>query len=150
MKKEKSNMEFRKRVSLLGVITGSIVAVLGRQMGSSFVGAFIGIQLEPSGTAAPANLGYTNPSLVFIALLVTALFSILGGYTAATIARHNEMLNGALSSFLAILLAVCSIFTDPLYLAMLTLISSPLFAALGGYLRLKQKARKTSPNQEHP
>jgi hypothetical protein len=126
-------MEFRKKVSVLGVITGSIVAVIGRQMVLLVVGVIIGILLPSSGTGAPANV-------VFVGFLIMALFSILGGYIAAFIAKHDELLNGALSSFLAILLAVCSITTDPVYLAMLTLISSPLFAALGGYLRLKQKA----------
>jgi len=40
---------------------------------------------------------------------------------------------------------VCSMSFDPLLLAMLALITSPLFALLGGYLRLKQKSRKQLP-----
>ncbi len=141
-------MQSLKKVSVIGVVTGSIVAVAGRTIVSLVVGVIIGLFLASSGTAMPANAaeaGLTNPYIVAITFLVMSLFSMLGGYTAATIAKHDELLNGALSSLLALVLAVCSLSTDPLYLAILTLITTPLLAALGGYLRLKQKARKQPP-----
>lgn len=138
-------MEFRKKVSISGIFAGSIVGVVGRFIVIGVVGVFIGIGLAASGAEVPSNIGYINPLIMSVGFLVSSLFSILGGYIAASIAKHDEMLNGALSSFLAMLFAVCSMSTDPVYLAMITLITSPLFAALGGYLRLNQKERKQSP-----
>jgi hypothetical protein len=101
----------------------------------------IGIQIAASGSEVPTNFGYT-PVGGSITFLVMSLFSILGGYTAAAIAKHDELLNGALSSILAMLFAICSISTDPLILAILTLLTTPLLAALGGYLRFRQMRRK--------
>ena len=75
---------------------------------------------------------------------MVTFFLILKGFTAATIAKHDELLNGALSSLLATPSVVCSISTDPLYLVLLTPITTPLLAALGGYLRFRQVARKTA------
>jgi hypothetical protein len=138
-------MEFRKKVSILGIITGSIAAVLGRTIVIFVMGIFIDILLAASGAEVPANTGYTNPLIMSLAFVVSSLISILGGYIAAYIAKHDELLNGALSSFLPMLFAICTLFSDPLYLAILTLIISPLLALFGGYLRLKQRARKQSP-----
>jgi hypothetical protein len=141
-------MQSLKKVSLVGVIAGSIVSVAGRFLVSLVVGFFIGIQLAASGATMPANAveaGFTNPYIVVITFLVMSLFSILGGYTAATIAKHDELLNGALSSFLAMLWAFCTLSTNPLFLVILTLITTPLLAALGGYLRTRQMRRKQSP-----
>ncbi len=82
------------------------------------------------------------------------MFSVLGGYIGALIAKHDELLNGALSSFLCVLSGVYALFTGshPVYLILLeilALIISPLLGMLGGYLRFKQKSRKqiqvTSP-----
>jgi hypothetical protein len=137
-------MQSLKKVSALGVITGSIVAILGRLIVTFVVGLVIGIQIAASGSEVPTNFGYT-PVGGSITFLVMSLFSILGGYTAAAIAKHDELLNGALSSLLAMLWAFCSLFTDPLYLAILTLLTTPLLAALGGYLRFRQMAHKQPP-----
>jgi hypothetical protein len=79
--------------------------------------------------------------------------SILGGYVAARIARHDELLNGAASAFLRIALGLIPIALlffgtrgfviglDPLAARILPLLASPLFGLLGGYLRLRQTHR---------
>ena len=134
-------MQSLKKISVLGVITGSIVATFGRNIVVFVIGIFIGIFLAASGAEVPADMGYTNP-LASITFLVSSLFSILGGYLAAYLAKHDELLNGVLSSFLPQLFINCTLFSDPLYLAILTLITSPLLALLGGYLRLRQKSGK--------
>jgi hypothetical protein len=141
--KEKCTMEFRQKVSVSGVIIGSLVAVVVMFLASLGVGFFIGLFLAASGTEMPADIGYyTNPFVLSITLLIFMLFSIMGGYIAAKIADHDELLNGALSSFLPMLLAICSLSPASSFLTILVVITSPLFALLGGYLRLKHKARK--------
>ena len=140
-------MQSLKKVSVLGVIIGSVVGVGGKTIVLLVIGTFIGILLASGGPANVNEIGYTNPYVFSITVLITSLFSILGGYIAAFIAKHNELLNGALSSFLAMMLAVCSISTEPLYLTMFYLITSPLFALLGGYLRLKQINRGSSTSR---
>ncbi len=71
--------------------------------------------------------------------------SILGGYVAARLAKHDELLNGVLSSFLCVAIGIYSIAlgyeAGSLPMAVVTLFSSAVFALLGGYLRLLQKSR---------
>ena len=141
-------MEFRKKVSVSGVITGSIAAVAGRTIVSFVAGVIIGILLAASGAEVPANTSYTNPLLMSLNFVVSSLFSILGGYIAAYIAKHDELLNGALSAFLPMLFVICTLFSDPLYLGILTLIISPLLALFGGYLRLNKWRENNRRNQE--
>jgi len=74
-----------------------------------------------------------------------SLCSVFGGYVAAWIAKHDEVLNGALSSILCVgsgvyaLLGARAAGDAALHLALLPL--SPALGALGGYLSLWRKAR---------
>lgn len=73
--------------------------------------------------------------------------SVFGGYVAARLAKHDELLNAALSSFLCVAIGIYSIAlgrdAGALPTAVATLFSSVVFALLGGYLRLLQ-SRKAS------
>jgi len=154
-------MEFRKNVSILGIMTGSVVAVVGSIIVGLVIGIFYGILLAVSGTQSSAmvdEIVYTNPYIVSITFLVMALFSILGGYITAYIAKHDELLNGALSgSFLLMLSAIFSMYSDDsmsaysysgffALISILSLIATPLLSMFGGYLRLKQTSRKKLPS----
>jgi hypothetical membrane protein len=88
----------------------------------------------------------TDPRIFTANLIVGGFFSILGGYIGALIAKHDELLNGALSSVFCVLTGVYSIvtgsYTGSLVLAILSLFIDPVLCMFGGYLRLLQRSRK--------
>jgi len=72
--------------------------------------------------------------------------SVLGGYIAARLAKHDELLNGLLSSFLCVSLAVYTIAsgkdTNTLWVQIFLLVASPAFALLGGDLMRRQRQHR--------
>ena len=149
-------MEFRKKVSILGFVVGAIVDIVGTNIWAIFMTIYVMfsfniLQMATSSpteaTAKVLDIFQTNPLIFSVNFIVGAMFSILGGYIAALIAKHDELLNGALSSFLCILSGVYGLATgsSPFYLVLLEILAfviSPLLGMFGGYLRLKQKSRK--------
>lgn len=149
-------MEFRKKVSILGFMIGSIADIVGTNIWGVFMTIYVMVsynllQIAASSptelTAKVLNIFQTNPLIFSVNFIVGAMFSILGGYIAALIAKHDELLNGALSSFLCILSGIYGLVTGsyPIYLVLLEILAfiiSPLLGMFGGYLRLKQKSRK--------
>jgi hypothetical protein len=69
--------------------------------------------------------------------------SALGGYVAAWFSKHDELLNGGLSSFLCVLISLSQLTKGNYYypqpVRVLLLVAAPAFAIFGGYLRLRQK-----------
>jgi hypothetical protein len=92
-----------------------------------------------------------NTLLYAILLLVGAACSVLGGYVAAWLAKHNELLNGSLSSFLCVALGLYSLGagkeSGTLPVNLLELLASPILGLLGGYLRLTQTHHRGPTNQ---
>jgi heme A synthase len=84
-----------------------------------------------------------NSLLYCIQVIVGAACSVLAGFVAAWVAQHDELLNGALSSFACVLLGILAVAADKdphLRLThILLLIASPLFGLLGGYIRHRLK-----------
>ena len=141
------------RVSFKGVIIGGIVDI-----GATFVAAFpvgvyafivSGVSKLPQAQQAQAlaDAMRNTPSVYIAGLLVGALCSVLGGYVAARIARHDELLNGALSSFLCVATGLYAVARGtqgtPPWVHVLLLIISPLLGALGAYLRLRGRKSTT-------
>ena len=129
------------RISIKGVLIGAITDTFS----SMFVGILVGI-LEGiiSHLARIPREVFHKFGLLDLALVLNGLaFSSLGGYIAELLARHDELLNGFLSSFLCVILSVffmaSGIDHHPLLVQLLLLIAAPTFAVLGGYLRLRQK-----------
>jgi hypothetical protein len=148
-------MAFRKKVSFLGFIVGSLVDVVGTNIWGVFITIYVLISFNLLGMAqsAPTEISgriysifKTDPFVFSANLIVGSLFSILGGYIGATIAKHDELLNGALSSFLCVGSGLISFFVHPqstsILLVIISLVLSPLLAMFGGFLRLKQRIRK--------
>ena len=83
-------------------------------------------------------------------ILIGLACSALGGFVAARIAKHDELLNGALSSLLCLALSIYVVATgqdlSPRWVQMLLLPASPVMALLGGYLM--QRRRMTSTHTE--
>jgi hypothetical protein len=84
-----------------------------------------------------------NPLLFGLQSLMGLVCSVLGGYVAARVANHDELLNGLLACLLPVALGIFSLATSknsgPLFLQVLLLVASPLCSRLGGHLRLVQK-----------
>jgi hypothetical protein len=97
----------------------------------------------PHDPSAITNAIHASPSLYGLQLLIGFGCSVLGGYVAAWIAKHDELLNGALSSSLCIAIGVYSFargkMLGTLPVEILLLSASPLGAFLGGYLKRLQK-----------
>jgi len=149
-------MAFRKKVSILGFMVGSIADIVGTNIWAVVVTLYILFSYNLLLTSASSTdltetvltIIKTDPLIFSLNFIVGSFFSILGGYIGAFIAKHDELLNGALSSFLCVLSGLYAIFTGsysvPLYLAILSLLISPMLSMFGGYLRLKQKSGKQS------
>ena len=69
---------------------------------------------------------------------------VLSGYISARLAKHNELLNGALASFLCIIDVLIYMYVkypSSIFYSTIALFSSPLLGMAGGYLRILQKNR---------
>ena len=75
-------------------------------------------------------------------------------YVAARIAKHHELLNGLLSSFLYAAMGLYSILLgkggQSLLMQILLFAAAPAFALLGGYLRQNQKSISRTPSMVGP
>ena len=73
--------------------------------------------------------------------------SILGGYVAAWLAKHDELLNGALSAWLCIAFGIAAFGASvrggtPVWEVILGELASPALGLLGGYFRAAQKRKR--------
>ena len=136
-----------KALSFKGILIGGIVDV-----GLSFV---LGIPLSvyvilkvaslhlPKAQIHDAISGINREMPIFLGQMVLGIVcSILGGYLAARIAKHDEMLNGAMSSWFCLLVAFYALsHVGPVFsplVSALTTLAGPAGATLGGYIRLRQ------------
>jgi hypothetical protein len=96
-------------------------------------------QARASASSVSISAVYANPTLHAVQLFIGVASSLLGGYVAARIAKRDEILNGALSSLLCPAIGVYSLSSGKIVGSLseqsLLLLSSPVIAALGGYLR---------------
>jgi hypothetical protein len=81
-----------------------------------------------------------------ISILIGSLVSIYAGYLAASIAKRQELLHGALSSFLCITMGVISLLSDSSdFLShLMFMFLSPLLGLAGGYIYLSHKKKTGS------
>lgn len=143
------------KVSIKGVVVGGIVDIF-----TSFV---LGIPLviyavsrvdlshtpkDQIKSVVAASL-HGNVSLYTIQLIVGLACSALGGYVAAWLAKHHEVLNGGLSSFLCVAIGIYSISagkdSHSLFVQVLLIVASPMFASIGGYVMWMQRQHRLQP-----
>jgi hypothetical protein len=136
-----------KRISLKGVAIGSIADIVSSNIIGLLLAAYILISSVPSGLAdGPANQVLMASSFYRVSVIILgALCSVLGGYVSARIAKHDDVLNGALSSVLCIGFGVYALLSGSaaghlgLHLALLPV--SVALGALGGYLSSRRRAQ---------
>jgi hypothetical protein len=138
-----------KRISIKGVVIGNIADIVSTNVilvpVMIYVVASSGAALAPDHSAAAftAILRTSTAFLVWSGIL-GGLCSVLGGYVSARIAKHDDVLNGALSAILCVGSGVYALSTGAaghpwLHLALLPL--SPALGALGGVLSARRHAR---------
>jgi hypothetical protein len=135
------------RISVKAVVVGGVTDIVASVILPLPLIVYL-IATEVTGTpkeplqAAVMTAIRANPLLYGLESLISLACSVLGGYVAARVAKHDEMLNGLLASFLPVALGVYSLAiskdSGPLLLPVLLLIASPLCSMLGGHLRLVQ------------
>jgi hypothetical protein len=131
------------RLSLKGIVIGNLTDIL-----STYIIVIpAALYMLTQGYAADPQALMKSSTFMGVSRILGALCSVLGGYVSARIARHDEVLNGALASILCVAPGVYTIFSgsagDRLgqHLALIPL--SVLLAAFGGYLGLRRRAWAT-------
>jgi hypothetical protein len=135
------------KVSFVGVLIGGFTDVVSSSIFAIPVVIYVMVKFDlpysPQGTAAIASSIHSNVWLYGLQLTIGMACFVLGGYVAARIAKHDELLNGLLSSFLCIAIGIYPLLLSRDFHSVLKqvflLIASPAFALLGGYLRQRQK-----------
>jgi hypothetical protein len=86
------------------------------------------------------NAIYGNSYVIALLTLISCLASVMGGYMAAKIAKHDEPFNGALSTLPLMTLQIFSLTTGklygPLWMHIALLAAVPFFGLLGATLRV--------------
>ncbi len=137
-----------RRVSWMAVLLGGIIDVGGTSLAGIPVVFYVmstsDIVTLPQAEQMAAVTAFLKAHVVLYVVLaaVGSAFSVFGGYMAAFFAKRSEILNAALSSYLCLAFGISSLLSGneqmPTWLFLLLLPLSPLLAALGGYLRIRQ------------
>ena len=140
-----------RKVSVKGVLIGGVVdvftSVLLGLLFAFYAMSKLNVSQVPKDQIGPSITAAIHGNLLLYwgELLVGLACSVLGGYVAAWLARHDELLNGALSASLCVFLGIYTISlgkdTNPHWLQILMLAASPAFSLIGGDLRRRQRNR---------
>jgi hypothetical protein len=135
-----------KRISFKGVAIGNITDIVATNVVLLPVTLYImagALGGSPSSNPVTEILA-RSPLFIVASSILGGLCSVLGGYVSARIAKHDHLLNGALSSILCIASGVYGLIHGNsaehpwLYLADIPL--SPALGTLGGFLCLPRNA----------
>jgi hypothetical protein len=144
------------KISIRGVMIGGVTDILATVILTLPLVVHVISELtdtlkDPLQTAVTAAI-QANPLLYGLESVIELACSALGGYVAARVANHDELLNGLLASSLPVALGAYSLTTasesGPLLLSILLLIASPVCSGFGGHLRLVQ-IRGRAHSQSH-
>jgi hypothetical protein len=139
------------KISIKGALVGGIVDVVSSVVLTMPISIYEVAKLSLSHTpkdqlgSMAASALHGNASLYAMQLAIGLCCSMLGGYVAARIAGHDELLNGAASATLCVVLGLFTIGfgmdSNPVWAQLLLLVASPAFGFLGGYMRIRQTSR---------
>ena len=136
-----------RKVSIKGVLVGGIVDIIATNLLMIPFIIYVMVKYGLLHTPKPDVQTFTavihgNPSLYAIQLLIGLSCTAFGGYISALLAKHDELLNGLISSLLCLALGVYSLIagktTTSVQVYVILLVASPAVAMLGGYLRALQ------------
>jgi hypothetical protein len=140
--------------SLIGVLVGGVTNIVAANLLGVPIAAYImtmtGVLGLPTTERKAIYLAvlHANPPLFALSLATWGFCSILGGYVAARIARNNEVVVGAFSSWTCVLLAANALVQglpgQPIWQFLVWLPGSPLLAALGGYVMQRTSRRNAA------
>lgn len=135
------------KVSFKGIAIGGITdvvlsGILGIPLSIYVISTqgLLGLPKDQLGIAAVEAI-HSNVGLYSVQLFIGLSCSIFGGYIAAWLAKHDEILNGVLASWLCVGIGVYSLVfgkasdSVPLHFALVAI--TPICYALGAYLRQK-------------
>jgi hypothetical protein len=143
-------------VKIKAVVFGNIVDVGGSMLSSILLGiggmvlkkisAQDSIWFSLSDHLIPSGGG---PKLILFS--VGALFSIIGGFVAARMAKEKELIYGGLSTILCLILGLYSIIkSNEIGIKSLGLMAlTVLLGLLGGYFQANMKNRRGADNDAH-
>lgn len=138
-------------ICLKGITIGGMVDIVGSVAMGIPLAVIAAIQVNlpavpPSDQARVLGEAMQRPGYTFASLLLGSLFSVVGGYVAARIARRYEVLNGALSALPCMIFglwgAINGMVPAPWWQHVLFFLLSPMLGAAGGRLWL----RRASPS----
>jgi hypothetical protein len=140
------------KVSVKGVLIGGIVDVVASVVLGLPFAFYTMSKLDLSNTpkegieSTVTAAIHGNVPLYVGQLLVGLACSVLGGYVAAWLAKHDELLNGGLSSFLCVAFGIYTMASgkdsNALWVQVLMLLASPALALIGGDLMRRQRQRR--------
>ena len=140
------------KVSVKGVLIGGIVDVVASVVLGLPFAFYTMSKLDLSNTpkegieSTVTAAIHGNVPLYVGQLLVGLACSVLGGYVAAWLAKHDELLNGGLSSFLCVAFGIYTMASgkdsNALWVQVLMLLASPVLALIGGDLMRRQRQRR--------
>lgn len=129
------------RISLKGAAIGNITDIVA----TNVVMLPLMVYFAMSSGLPAAKIVKESTLLYLSSSILGGACSVLGGYVSARIAKHDELLNGALSSILCVVSGMFAVISggaaDDLLMHLVFLPLSPALGALGGYLRSQQAAR---------
>ena len=133
-----------KQISLKGVVIGNIVDIVSTNIAVLPIMMYLLISSGPSGDTANSVTQVLMASSVFrvSSIILGALCSVLAGYVSARIAKHDEVVNGALSSILCVVGGLYSVLSGSAALHLAFLPLSPVLGALGGYLNSRRNPKR--------
>jgi len=136
---------------VVAVVVGGVVDIVSTNLLTMplliYIGAtndFTGVPREQIGARALALMS-ESPGIQAAGMFLGLSATVLGGYVSARLARRAEIRYGASSAWLCMASGVYGLVAQPgaapLWQPALAFMLSPVFAALGGYLRLRQRRR---------
>lgn len=134
-----------KTRSIVGVLVGGVVDIVATNIFAIPVVMYVVMRDHPVGADGLTRTLAADPALVATLMVLGALASVLGGYTAAWIAGRNHLLIGALSAYLCVASGIVSLAHGIPGVSLLQhlggLVLSPALGLLGGYLSSLQTRR---------
>lgn len=133
------------KISFKGIVIGGITdVVLSGILGIPFSlyvitsRGLLNLPKDQLGTAVVATI-HNSIGLYAVQLLIGLSCSVFGGYVAARLAKHDEILNGVLASWLCVGIGVYAFalgkVSESLPVHLVLIAVTPACYALGAYLR---------------